>query len=120
MEPTILTAMDYRGHHIDFYDDPDGNQAYAYWQDRRIDFGSMNSDYVGDMKKVIDRTLDTVQVFIHGVRLEQFKNGRQTDFRLVYRGRCLKVYLAEAWSAEQMLSDAEDFLEKFFEASDEK
>ena len=119
---TIITSLDYRGHHIDFYDDPDGNQVYAIWKSKAIYFGTFNTDYVAEMKKIIDLDEDTIYVFKEypGARLMYFKNACWLDIKLVYNKRTLRIYPAlgsgvlSDENKEGIIKDAQELLERFY------
>ncbi len=96
-------TLDYRGYHIDFYDDDYGQQVYTYWEDKELGFGAFNMGYKDDMKYLIDKKIDTIAEIpgFKGAVLEYFDNVTNRDVRLRYRLRTIKVYLTS--------NDNEDF-----------
>lgn len=93
-----IDSFSYRGIEVAFYEDVNGHQLTAIWEDRLLEFGVYNTSYREDMKMVIDDFLDTVTRFeeypeLYGSKLEYFQNSGFRDLRLTYRGRILKVYL---------------------------
>lgn len=90
--------LDYRGFHVDFYEDPLGKQLFTFWNNQRLDFGTDNINYKDDIKLLIDNKLDVITRFkelqnIEGAKLEYFQNSTYRDIRLIYQGRILKIYL---------------------------
>lgn len=93
-----IDSFSYRGVEVAFYEDVNGHQLTAIWDDRLLEFGVYNTSYREDMKMVIDDFLDTVTRFeeypeLYGSKLEYFQNSGFRDLRLTYRGRILKIYL---------------------------
>ena len=93
-----IDSFSYRGIEVAFYEDVNGHQLTAIWDDRLLEFGVYNTSYREDMKMVIDDFLDTVTRFeeypeLYGSKLEYFQNSGFRDLRLTYRGRILKIYL---------------------------
>ena len=93
-----IDSFSYRGIEVAFYEDVNGHQLIAIWEDRLLEFGVYNTSYREDMKMVIDDFLDTVTRFeeypeLYGSKLEYFQNSGFRDLRLTYRGRILKIYL---------------------------
>lgn len=88
-------TLNYRGIDVDFYSDDYGRQVYSYLDGIRIDFGTCNTSYKDDMKKIIDQKLDLIKLYpeLPGMKLEYFQNGSFRDIHLVYKFRELQVYL---------------------------
>lgn len=94
----LLDSLDYRGIHVDFYNDSVGEQAIAVWKDKVVEFGNYNTLFLDEIKLLLDDELDTITRFedepnYYGAKLERFQNGAFSDLRLLYRGRILKIYL---------------------------
>lgn len=101
-------TIEYRGQEINFLSDVSGVQCVAQWNKELIDLGLNNLYYKEDMCKFIDRRLDVITVFrdcpnFAGAKLEYFRNGDYRDIRLVYKGRVLKVFLANGKLNETFL-----------------
>ena len=97
-EQLVADHMDYRGYSVDFYRDTYGKQLYAYFDQNRIDFGTDNTQYKDDYKKLVDNKLDTISRFpkspqFNGARLTWFDNGGFRDIKLIHWNRILKVWL---------------------------
>lgn len=92
-----IDSLDYRGMHVDFYEDPLGDQLVTMWQNTLVEFGSGNTLYADDMKLLIDDKLDTIIRFqdFPQSRLEWFDNGGHRDIRLLQHRRVLKIYIIE-------------------------
>lgn len=90
-----VDSLDYRGYHVDFYDDDYGQQVYTKWEGREFSFGSFNTGYKEDMKYLIDKEIDTIAEIpgFKGASLMYFDNVTHRDVKLVYRLRTIKVYL---------------------------
>ncbi len=100
-ELKIVDSLDYRGFHVDFYDDDPGQQVYTNWEGRTVGFGAFNLQYKEDMKCLIDEKLDLITRFpelenIHGAKLSWFYNGNgYQDIGLYYRSRLIRVFLVK-------------------------
>lgn len=95
----VLDTLDYRGMHLDFYEDYSGHQVITIWENKIYEFGAYNTMYKDDAKLLIDEKLDTItrfenDPFSFGAKLEYFENAGSRDIRLLYRGRLLKIYLS--------------------------
>lgn len=93
-----IDHLDYRGVHLDFYEDLSGHQILTIWENAIYEFGVYNTIYKDDAKLLVDEKLDTISRFENnpfwfGAKLEYFNNAGHRDIRLTYRGRLLKVYL---------------------------
>ena len=105
-----VTRVEYRGFSIPIYQDSAGQQFYCIWEGQELDFGAYNTDFVDDLKDLIDRKLDIVYTFdlesgFFGARLEWFDNAGNRDIRLLYRGRILKVFLMESIKSDGDLKE---------------
>lgn len=106
-----VTRVEYRGFSIPIYQDDEGQQFYCIWEGQELGFGAYNTDFVDDLKDLIDRKLDIVYTFdlesgFFGARLEWFDNAGNRDIRLLYRGRILKVFLIETVKSSTDLKEA--------------
>lgn len=93
-----IDTLNYRGFEVNLYEDIQGKQLVAIWQDQLYELGTNNTVYQDDLKMLIDEYLDTVTRFeehpeLYGSKLEYFQNSSFRDLRLTYRGRILKIYL---------------------------
>ena len=93
-------SLDYRGYHVDFYFDDPGQQIYTVFEGKEIGFGSYNSNYIQDMKYIIDNKLDVVTQFpelkdrgVYGAELRWFDNAGHDDLQLTHRSRIIAIYL---------------------------
>lgn len=92
-----IDTLEYRGFKVNLYEDREGRQLVAIWQNQLLELGRDNTVYQDDLKMVIDDHLDTISRFknypnLYGSKLEYFQNAGFRDIRLVYRGRILKIY----------------------------
>ena len=107
-----IDSFSYRGIEVAFYEDVNGHQLTAIWDDRLLEFGVYNTSYREDMKMVIDDFLDTITRFedypeLYGSKLEYFQNAGFRDVKLSYRGRILKIYvLGNSCNKEALIQDA--------------
>lgn len=107
-----IDSFSYRGIEVAFYEDVNGHQLTAIWDDRLLEFGVYNTSYREDMKMVIDDFLDTITRFedhpeLYGSKLEYFQNAGFRDAKLSYRGRILKIYvLGNSCNKEALIQDA--------------
>lgn len=95
-----IDTLNYRGFEVNLYEDVQGKQLVAIWQDQLYEFGTNNTVYQDDLKMLIDEHLDTISRFenypeLWGSKLEYFQNSDFRDIRLSYRGRVLKIYLVK-------------------------
>lgn len=93
-----IDTLNYRGFKVNLYEDIQGKQLVAIWQDQLYELGTNNTVYQDDLKMLIDEHLDTISRFenypeLKGSKLEYFQNSDFRDIRLSYRGRLLKIYL---------------------------
>lgn len=93
-----IDTLNYRGFKVNLYEDIQGKQLVAIWQDQLYELGTNNTVYQDDLKMLIDEYLDTISRFenypeLWGSKLEYFQNSDFRDIRLSYRGRLLKIYL---------------------------
>jgi len=98
----IDEELDYRGYHVDFYFDDPGQQIYTVFEGEEIGFGAYNSNYIDDMKHIIDNKLDVVTRFpelkdqgVYGAELRWFDNNGYDDLQLTHRSRVIKIYLLD-------------------------
>lgn len=98
-ETKLDESLDYRGFHVDFYLDEHGQQVYTIFNGKEISFGAFNSNYINDMKYVIDNHLDLITTFnnlqakgVYGGSLWWFDNSGYDDIKLEYRGRIIAIY----------------------------
>lgn len=103
-----IDSFSYRGIEVAFYEDVNGHQLTAIWDDRLLEFGVYNTSYREDMKMVIDDFLDTVTRFeeypeLYGSKLEYFQNGSFSDIRLIHKGRVIKLYLCKSSTRDPAL-----------------
>ena len=92
-----IDTLNYRGFEVNLYEDLQGKQLVAIWQDQLYELGTNNTVYQDDLKMLIDEHLDTISRFenypeLWGSKLEYFQNSDFRDIRLSYRGRVLKIY----------------------------
>ena len=100
MDMKVVDTLDYRGIHVDFYDDDYGQQVYTYFDNEEIGFGAYNMNYKEDMKYLIDKKLDTIYEFdldsgYLGTCISWFDNNGWEDIKITYRTRTLKVINTE-------------------------
>ena len=98
-EKEVCDTLDYRGFHIDFYNDDYGQQVYTNWEGKELGFGTYNFNYKEDMMYLIDDKLDIITRFpelqnesIYGAKLEWFTERNKRDIKLVYRSALVKIY----------------------------
>lgn len=92
-----IDTLEYRGFKVNLYEDREGRQLVAIWQNQLLELGRDNTVYQDDLKMVIDDHLDTISRFknypnLYGSKLEYFQNAGFRDVKLSYRGRILKIY----------------------------
>ena len=119
----IDEVLDYRGYHVDFYFDDPGQQIYTVFDGEEIGFGAYNSNYIDDMKYIIDNKLDTITNFpelqkegIYGAELRWFDNAGWDDIKLTYKGRIIHIYTVgnrNATYIAEFISDARSELHKW-------
>lgn len=108
--------MDYRGIHVDFYEDCLGHQIFGILEGILVEFGVYNTMYKDDAQLLIDDRLDTITRFeddpkFRGAKLMRFRNADHTDVKLVYKKRILRIYPEfENWNEIDLISDATTYL----------
>ena len=90
-----VETLDYRGFHVEFFNDDYGQQVYTNWEGQELGFGAYNFGYKEDMKYIIDKKLDFIARISEypGAELSYFENFAYRDVKLTYRLRTIKVYL---------------------------
>lgn len=107
-----IDTFEYRGFKINLYEDREGRQLVAIWQNQLLELGRDNTVYQDDLRMVIDDHLDTISRFkdypnLYGSKLEYFQNAGFRDAKLSYRGRILKIYtLGSSCNEETLIQDA--------------
>ena len=98
-EKEVCDTLDYRGFHIDFYNDDYGQQVYTFWEGKELGFGTYNFNYKEDMMYLIDDKLDIITRFpelqkesIYGAKLEWFTERNKRDIKLTYKSNLIKIY----------------------------
>ena len=93
-----------------------GQQFYTVWDGGQISFGSYNTNYIEDMKYLIDKKLDVITTFpelqqegIYGAELRWFDNGGWDDIKLTYKCRILWIYDV----GKRDRPEAEDWIQEF-------
>jgi len=107
----IVDSLDYRDVHIDFYNDDPGQQVYTEWEGRTLGFGAYNTMYKEDMKKLIDKKLDTIYEFDKdsgylGTCISWFDNNGWDDIKITYRTRIIKIVLTSKPRTEVNLTES--------------
>ena len=107
-----IDTLEYRGFKINLYEDREGRQLVAIWQNQLLELGRDNTVYQDDLRMVIDDHLDTISRFedypnLYGSKLEYFQNAGFRDAKLSYRGRILKIYtIGNSCNEETLIQDA--------------
>lgn len=107
-----IDTFEYRGFKVNLYEDREGRQLVAIWQNQLLELGRDNTVYQDDLKMVIDDHLDTISRFedypnLHGSKLEYFQNAGFRDAKLSYKGRILKIYtIGNSCNEETLIQDA--------------
>ena len=107
-----IDTLEYRGFKVNLYEDREGRQLVAIWQNQLLELGRDNTVYQDDLKMIIDEYLDTISRFedypnLYGSKLEYFQNAGFRDAKLSYRGRILKIYtLGNSCNKETLIQDA--------------
>ncbi len=90
----IIDILDYRGIHLDFYRDDDGQQVYTKFNDKKIPFGAYNNYYKLEAKDILDEFLDNIPISswdynscYFGAQVKWFKNEKtkRWNIRLTYK-----------------------------------
>lgn len=96
----VIDTLEYRGYHVDFYNDDFGQQVYTYFDGEEIGFGTYNFNYKDDMKYIIDNKLDVISNFselqdegIYGAQARWFINSGYDDIQVIYKGRIIYIIL---------------------------
>ena len=118
MDMKVVDTLDYRGIHVDFYDDDYGQQVYTYFDNKEIGFGAYNMSYKEDIKYLIDKKLDTIYEFdldsgYLGTCISWFDNNGWEDIKITYRTRTLKVINTEKRREDIIIT--EDYLNTLIE-----
>lgn len=104
----IIDTLDYKGVHLDFYQDPPSRQIYTIFNNTKLFFGIDNTLYHEDAKKLIDYTSDLIgRVGKTNCLLKYFNNADNRDIMLLHGKRILKVYLIDPISnIDDIMKDA--------------
>ena len=110
MDMEVIDTLDYRGIHVDFYDDDSGQQVYTFWEGQTKGFGAYNTMYKEDMKGLIDKKLDTIYEFDKdsgylGTCISWYDNNGWDDIKITYRTRIIKIVLTTKPRAEVNLTE---------------
>jgi len=118
----IVDTLDYRGFHIDFYNDDYGQQVYTIFEGETLNFGAYNTNYIDDMKYVIDNKLDVITNFkslrkkeIYGAEL-RWKNDnaiiltQRGEIKATYNHLNRKTITKDR--IKQIITDASKFLKE--------
>ena len=105
----VIDSLDYRGVHLDFFQDAPSRQVYINYQGNQVFFGINNSLYSDDAKKLIDFDLDYICSFKKAnALLKYFDNSGSRDIVLLQKRRILKVYLVSpSLNLDEVKRDAE-------------
>lgn len=107
-----IDTFEYRGFKINLYEDREGRQLVAIWQNQLLELGRDNTVYQDDLRMVIDDYLDTISRFedypnLYGSKLEYFQNAGFRDAKLSYKGRIIKIYtISNSCNEETLIQDA--------------
>ena len=104
----VIDTLDYRGVHLDFYQDPPSHQIYTIFNNTKLFFGINNTLYHEDAKKLIDYTSDLIgRVGKTNCLLKYFNNASNRDIMLLQGKRILKIYLIDPISnIDDIMKDA--------------
>lgn len=92
----VIDTLDYKGVHLDFYQDPPSRQIYTIFNNTKLFFGIDNTLYHEDAKKLIDYASDLIgRVGNTNCLLKYFNNAGNRDIMLLRGKRILKVYLID-------------------------
>ena len=104
----VIGILDYRGVHLDFYQDPPSRQIYTIYKDNKLFFGIDNTLYYEDAKKFLDLELDRIHIFKEtDSLLKYFDNAGSRDIMLLQNRRILRVYLNDpSLNISDVINDA--------------
>lgn len=104
----VIGTLDYRGVHLDFYQDPPSRQIYTVYKDSKLFFGIDNTLYYEDAKKFLDLELDRIHIFKEtNSLLKYFDNAGSRDIMLLQNRRILRVYLNDpSLNISDVINDA--------------
>ena len=104
----VIGILDYRGVHLDFYQDPPSRQIYTIYKDNKLFFGIDNTLYYEDAKKFIDLELDRIHIFKEtNSILKYFDNAGSRDIMLLQNRRILRIYLNDpSLNISDVINDA--------------
>lgn len=104
----VIGVLDYRGVHLDFYQDPPSRQIYTIYRDNKLFFGIDNTLYYEDAKKFIDLELDQIHIFKEtNSILKYFDNAGSRDIILLQNRRILRIYLNDpSLNISDVINDA--------------
>ena len=104
----VIGVLDYRGVHLDFYQDPPSRQIYTIYKDNKLFFGIDNTLYYEDAKKFLDLELDRIHIFKEtNSILKYFDNAGSRDIMLLQNRRILRVYLNDpSLNISDVINDA--------------
>lgn len=104
----VIGVLDYRGVHLDFYQDPPSRQVYTIYKDNKLFFGIDNTLYCEDAKKFLDLELDQIHIFKEtNSILKYFDNAGSRDIMLLQNRRILRIYLNDpSLTISDVINDA--------------
>lgn len=104
----VIGVLDYRGVHLDFYQDPPSRQIYTIYRDNKLFFGVDNTLYYEDAKKFLDLELDQIHIFREtNSILKYFDNAGSRDIMLLQNRRILRIYLNDpSLNISDVINDA--------------
>lgn len=104
----VIGVLDYRGVHLDFYQDPPSRQIYTIYKDNKLFFGINNTLYYEDAKKFLDLELDRIYIFKEtNSILKYFDNAGSRDIILLQNRRILRIYLNDpSLNISDIINDA--------------
>lgn len=104
----VIGVLDYRGVHLDFYQDPPSRQIYTIYKDSKLFFGINNTLYHEDAKKFLDLELDRIHIFKEtNSILKYFDNAGSRDIILLQNRRILRIYLNDpSLNLSDVINDA--------------
>ena len=104
----VIGVLDYRGVHLDFYQDPPSRQIYTIYKDNKLFFWIDNTLYYEDAKKFLDLELDRIHIFKEtNSILKYFDNAGSRDIMLLQNRRILRVYLNDpSLNISDVINDA--------------
>lgn len=107
MIDSIVATLNYRGQHLDFYQDDAGQQMYTIFNSKEIGFGTYNLSYLTDAKYMIDKFLDeiptnwNIRSKYFGAKLTWYKNRKTSMWNIKLTYRNLGVITRWEFSDEQ-------------------